>query len=311
MKKNKVLLMSFFICLFVPNAFGQNGKNDPSNQGNNIYEPPPWAASIERARRKMDEQHGRDKNGMIIQPRAERRSVPPVSAEEKEIFEENRKNYEITLKRLQPPAIYFEKYESFLKNSKTGLARLFVDKNCDAGKTVSVQQLERCGDVIPVKGGGSYYSFRFGRNNYYARDWWDIHFIDDKFAAGNDSVQTVITEIGAVGLQDINIKSKAFAFLKNYKPKQTLAEIKEENKILQKGIEFNNFTYSNSVAVKLNSTYVLRSVAYLLAKETKFNNAGRGIDSFVAFQVVGREKDGSLVILWRELKTELPRRELK
>lgn len=212
---------------------------------------------------------------------------------------------------LRPPSNYYVKYVELLKNKNMNLARLFVEKNCDQGKTVSVQELERCADVIPVMGGGSYYSFRLKDNGFFRGDWWDIHFTDNKFVVGNDTVQTIISEIGTVDLQTITLKSKALTFLKSYKPKHVLAEIKEQNKILKKGIDFNNFTYSNSASVKPNSTYVLRSVAYRLKEDQQVSNFGKGIDSFVAFKIIGREDDGSLILLWKELRTDLPRKEIE
>lgn len=232
---------------------------------------------------------------------------PNEAARRKEEIE----NWNKTKAMLRPPSTYYDQLAEVLKNKNMNLARLFVEKNCDQGKTVSVQELERCDGVIPVMGGGSYYSFRLKDNAFLKGDWWDIHFTDNKFVVGNDTVQTIISEIGKIDLQTINLKSKALAFLKNYKPKHNLAEIKEQNKILEKGISFNNFTYSNSAAVKFNSTYVLRSVAYRLKHDPRVDYLGKGIDSFVAFKIVGREADGSLILLWKELRTDLPRKEIE
>lgn len=175
------------------------------------------------------------------------KTLPNAEARRQEELE----NINITKAMLRPPAAYYEKFAEVLKNKNMNLARLFADKNCDQGKTISVQELERCGDkMIAVKGGGSYYSFRLETNTSSRGDWWDIHFTDNKFAVGTDTVQTIISEIGTVNLSDVNSNSKALEFLKNYSPKRNLSEIREQNKVLQKGINFNNFTYSNLVPVK-------------------------------------------------------------
>lgn len=234
-----------------------------------------------------------------------------TSPEELARRREEMENWNETKQMLRPPNSYYERFGDLLIDDDIRLARIFVDKNCDAGKTVTVEELERCDGVPPVKGGGSFYSFRLNTNYVYGNNWWDIHLADNQFKVGNDTVQTIIADIGKISLLDVNLKTKAFEFLKKYKPVQTLAEIRENNKALKKGIESNNFTYSNSVAVNFDSTYVLRTVAYRLSNEPQWGGTGTGLDSFLAFKIVGREADGSLVILWKHLKTELPRRELK
>lgn len=224
-----------------------------------------------------------------------------------EAFENLKKHRQL----LMPSAAYFAKYAKLLKDKKMNLARIFIERNCDEGKVVTIQEIERCADVIPVKGGGSFYSFRLKTNIYYGHDWWDIHFLGDRFVVGNNTVQTIISEIGEVDLEEIKLSSKPLKFLNDYKPKRSLAEIKEQNKLLEKGFNSNGFTYSLSAPLKLNSTYVLRSVAYRvndksirIAKESRTNVT-------LAFKIIGQEKDGSVIILWKELKTEFPRRDLE
>lgn len=318
MKRKSFRLSIVCVLLIAPYAFGQSptGKNDPQ-QGYNIYDKPPAAANLDRQRQKMDERHGRDRNGMMIAPRVERKPRRAPGARTAEL--ENAANRQAALKRLQAPAIYYQKYASLLKNNKFTLARLFVDRNCDAGKTVTVEELERCGDFIPVKGGGAFYSFRTRTNKGYQKDWWDAHFIDGKLKVGNDSVQSIVAEIGDVEPEIVKLNSAPIEFLKKYKAKESFIEIAEQNKVLQKGIVFKNYIYSNTIAAKPSSTYVLRSIAYRLEDESVFSDeigqdaagSGRGKDVTAVFKIVGLESDGSLILLWKELKTDLPRRRLK
>lgn len=211
---------------------------------------------------------------------------------------------------LPVPSEYYQRYAGFLKNKKTTLARLYIDKGCDKGKTVTVQELERCAAVVPVKGGGSFYSFRYGMNSLDIRDWWDIHFVNDVFAVGNGTVQSIIVELGDIDLRDA-AKSKALKYLRKYDMKDRLAEIKEQNTALKKGINQNGFIYSNIAPVKLDQTYAVRSVAYLYKERPLSVYNYTGVDITVVFKVVGQEKDGSLILLWKELGLELPRRVLK
>ena len=281
------------------------------NDNRSIYEPSREVEILREKQQAADLRNGKDENGMIKQPSAEPKQI---SAELKNVYARKAlENAEKTTilkeaeQKLLAPSQYYEKYASFLLEKKTGLARIFVDKGCGIGKKVSAAELENCGDVIPVRGGGAFYSFRYKSNHFYGiSDGWDLYlYKGHKFLAGNDTVQTLIADLGNVNFDELSLKSKAFDFLDDYDPVSSLAEIKEKNKILKNGISANGYTYSNMANVNLDSTYIVRTVAY---KRSKF--LSHGTDLTLAFKIVGREPDGSLIILWRELKSELPRREL-
>jgi len=306
MKKTTFLISFLLIFLFLAVAFGQD-----SNNGRSIPNPAKEIEELRQRQKAHDLQNGKDENGMIKQPPP---LTPQTPAELKEIFAkkaQEAKEKLIALKeaeqRLLAPHQYYEKFAAFLKDKKTGLARLFVDKGCGIGKTVLAKDLENCGDVIPVRGGGAFYSFRYKSNHFHGiNDGWDIYlYKGNKFLVGNETVQSVIADIGNINLEEISLKSKAFDFLDNYNPAATVLEIKEKSKILRSGISANGYNYSNIANVNLDSTYVFRTVAY---KTTKF--ASNGIDLTLAFRIVGQEADGSWIILWKEFKNELPRREL-
>lgn len=88
--------------------------------------------------------------------------------------------------------------------------------------------------------------------------------MNNKFVIGNDTVQGIVSEIGEVNFEDVKTSSEAFEFLSDYKPKDTVRKIKKESEVLEKGINFNGFTYSNNVQLKLNSAYAARIIAYQL-----------------------------------------------
>ncbi|HEX8636599.1 MAG TPA: hypothetical protein VF692_00940, partial [Pyrinomonadaceae bacterium] len=163
------------------------------------------------------------------------------------------------------------------------------------------------GDVIPVRGGGAFYSFRYKSNHFGGiDDGWDIYLYNgNKFVAGNKTVQAIIANAGNIDLADINLKAKIFAFLDEYDPGATTLKIKEKSKILRTGVNSNGYNYSDVADVNLGSAYILRTIAY---KTNKF--VENGIDLTISFKIVGRETDGSLIILWKEFKKELPRKEL-
>ncbi len=206
-----------------------------------------------------------------------------------------------------PAANYFTQYAEFLKDDETGLARIFPDVNCDKGKVVSVQELERCANMIPIRGNASFYSFRNKTNLNDNGRWADIQFSDGKFVVGSKTVFGVIAEIGDVSLANVTLKSDALAFLKEYEPKTKVSKVKEEEMAFAAGVGANGLTYALAAPLKLNSVYVLRSVAYRLKEDDDEDLLDNRLDIIVAFKVVAKENDGSLILLWKELKSKYSR----
>jgi hypothetical protein len=224
---------------------------------------------------------------------------------EKEREAEKLKTIEEINQKLAPPDSYLKTYADFLNQENNGIARMFPDTNCDKGLVVSVKDLERCKETPLIFGAGSLYSVKLEAipNNvplesimYYISQA-EIHYIDNKFVVGNDSTQAIISEIGEASLADVNLKSEAFGFLRDFKPAKTKIKLAQQTAELEKGIAGGGFTYSNSAQVKLNSVYVMRTIAF----KDQYGNFWNK-DIYVAFQVVGREKDGSVVFIWKKLK---------
>lgn len=209
-----------------------------------------------------------------------------------------------------PPAEYIRDYHEYAMSDIRGLARIFPDKNCGRGGTVTLAELERCADVPTKTAGGSLYNFRApGIRNLRALGWL-LHYENGKFDIGNDLVQGVIADIGDVDLETITLDHKAFEFLSGYDAKQKRKSILEQKKVLAEGIQKNGFTFTNSVDVKKGSTYALRTLIYRYA-EAGGKVPQRGFDQYVVFKVVGIENDGSVIIIWKELKRDFPRRQIE
>ena len=218
-------------------------------------------------------------------------------------------------KMLMPPASYFEKYKRFLKKGKNGIFRIFPDKGCDKGLTISAEELGKCADSIPIKGSGSLFSFRFQSHLGFGRDPWDLHLIDGKFIAGNDSVEALIAEIVDADIIDVDLNTVPFREFAAYKPKRSTSAIRAQNVRLAAGDTIDGHTFTSTAAAKLDSVYAMRIVAYHVPAKSngimgKTRFPGRGVDIRLAFKVVGQENDGSLVIIWTELKRNIPTREL-
>lgn len=336
MKPTKILVLSLFIICNGQNIFSQTVP-----RADEIVE-------RERQQQLREQRHldarnklnGYDREGFISE--RDKSPMPPslYKGRNKEVGNLN-KTFEKTRYMLDVPKTYYEKYKELLDDKKTHLTRLQPDKNCYGKYQVSVEQLERCSNVIPIPGGGALYSFRSAlkfpkqslvmvliedemilttskpTQGFEQVDWWNIRFINDKFIVQNSNMRGIISEIGDVDLKSIDLTSKELEFLNNFKQKDTLPEIKEQSDALKNGISFNNFVYSNTSPVKVNSTYVLRSIdygsiigqtmflkQYPPAKQLKMKKSfvDERADLTIAFKVVGREDDGSVIILWKELK---------
>lgn len=243
-----------------------------------------------------------------------RRKLTP----EQKALRRDSKKYAKKLEELQAaPASYHEKFAALLAaDKKMNLVRLFPDKGCDImkKKVVSVENSERCAEVIPVAGGGAYYSFKEKSNYFFYAYGADLYFTEDKFYGGsafpmgNSFNEGIISEIGDVALETLDLESEPFKFLVENDPKPNLIEMKKFGLKLQMGITSGEFLYSTAAPLKLNSVYVLRSVAYkpFLAvtrqRRAMLDIKGTNKDIFVAFKAVGRENDGSVILLWKQLK---------
>jgi hypothetical protein len=308
----QALLNILCLCLFVVGATAQFSKNDLSRPGRSPDEQQKIAEHQQQ--RAVARQN---KNLEQLKETKDLFKNEPVSlSREKKAVIRSTKKYAESLEKMLAavPPEYEAEYAELLKNKKNHLIRLYVDKNCDIldDKVISAQESERCADVIPVAGGGSHYSFKEKTNFYFGSYHADIHLSDNKFIAGNKLADGIISEIGDVDFDSTNFDSESLKFLIESQPKKNLTEVKKFNVSLRKGIISRGFVYFNSVPVKLNSTYVLRSLAYKPVLKSIYKDKdefsvvtidvkGTIKDIFVVFKVVGQGKDGSLILLWKKL----------
>ena len=292
MKKTQVFIACLGIFFCFQTAFAQSPNN-------------PVPDFVIRNQQKRDEQEALNRSNRQVSADADRRLSPAEREKSKKAEEEKIRAIAEINEAFAAPAEYYAKYAEFLKAENTGLARMFPDQDCGQGLTVTVKELERCGETPQIKGAGSLYSVKLEEIPAYlplpmildfiGRS--EIHFIGDRFVVGNASTLGIIGEIGSADLDDVNLKSAAFRFLKDFEPAKTKIELARQNAELERGISSGGVTYSNSALVKLDAVYVLRAIAF---REQYRNFWAKNI--FVAFKIVGREKDGSVVFVWKKLK---------
>jgi len=169
---------------------------------------------------------------------------------------------------------------TFLEAPKTGLLRLLPREVYDKPEAKK---------VIRLKGGGAYYSFYYLAHAYGSGS--DLSLEQNQLLSSFAGADIgILTELGAVDLNDLNLADQRVSFLANYRPpKNEPAARIEQNRALY-GFVLSGMTYKRSLPLKVGSTYLVRSIVY--------NRS----DLLVAFKITRQDDDGSAIILWKTLK---------
>lgn len=179
---------------------------------------------------------------------------------------------------LAPSAQDIAGNSTFLQQKDTGLMKLLRSEIPD-------QTAKR----VKVRGGGAYFSFFYlSHDNIYGSDiQLDQNMLSVSFA-GSD--YGILTDLGDVSLVDVSVDDSRAAFIATYKPARSSLDLRCETQRFHDGVSMNGSLYSLSLPVKVNSTYLLRSIKYYRS------------DLLVGFRIIAQESDGSVTILWKVLK---------
>jgi hypothetical protein len=172
-------------------------------------------------------------------------------------------------------------YAEFLKLPDTGLIRLLPRETYD--------QFPDKPPKLTIRGGGAYYSFvRLTHEYGYGSDLeLSSGHLSVGFAGADYGLMTII---GDIPLEELSSEHPAAAFLTSYKPATEESRAREErHSFAAKGKIIDGATYQERLPVQLNTTYLLRSINY------------DDSDVFVAFRVVRKDTDGSVIIAWKLL----------
>jgi hypothetical protein len=192
---------------------------------------------------------------------------------------------------LSPSAEDQAAFAEFLKQPNTGLIRLLPSGLYE--------------DRLTIRGSGAYYSFvrlthEYGRGS-------DIELQEPRRSANDDYVPPPIADysfhtgfagadfgfivtLGNVPLEKVTLGYDKIKYLVNYTPPSKEPKARAEQRRVFGGLQSKEFGNQSTVPAQLNFTYALRSINY------------RESDVLVAFRVVRKEIDGSVVILWKMLK---------
>jgi hypothetical protein len=180
---------------------------------------------------------------------------------------------------LAPPIEVQTAFQGFLQTKDTGLVRLLPSEIYDTGIPAK--------NKVKIRGGGAYYSFvnlthqtGYGSDISLDRDTFSVLFYG------------LLSNIGDAPLAEIGLDDWRVQPLAAYRPPQRGAAAREDFRRLNsnEGLILDGAVFHRRAAVEVNSTYLLRSLVY------------RQSDVLVAFRVVGKDSDGSVVIVWKLLQ---------
>jgi hypothetical protein len=184
---------------------------------------------------------------------------------------------------LAPARADREKFADFLAQRDTGLIRLLPGEKWD--------------DKLSIRGGGAYYHFT-GRTHEYGRGS-DISLEQGMFSVGFAGADFgFIAQLGDIPLEEVTTDSESAGFLSTFAAPTVEPKAREQQRRAGIGFQVGALTYKSRLPALADNTYLLRSINY------------ESSDVLVAFRVVRKDEDGSMILLWKALhKFSKPRLE--
>ena len=168
-------------------------------------------------------------------------------------------------------------YTEFLQQPDTGITRLLPRETFDNKNTLT------------TRGGGAYYSFTRRTHEY---GWGtQIGLEQDSLSvtfAGAD--YGMLARLGDLPLSAISLENPAAKFLASYEPVAEEQQARSEYRRFSNGVKVEDVLFKTHQPAIVNNTYVLRGIHY------------SDSDVLVAFRIVRKDLDDSVVILWKLLK---------
>lgn len=195
-------------------------------------------------------------------------------------------------------------FNGYLDKEDSGLIKLIADRGCDVSQEVVVSD-PHC-EKYKMPGAGASYSFR--KRMYRVKRLADISFTGKEFDTRGLWKHGILISLGNMPIEDLSKKSSELETLTGFNTKMNQEQAGKLAGHLAKGIEGGGLVYRDRHPVMLDTTYVIRSVAYpgrhweslndVEYDEFEFDSRR---DILVAFRVVRFEPGESVTILWRKL----------
>lgn len=197
------------------------------------------------------------------------------AASEIESLREQIKAREATL--LAPADEDRKAHAEFLAQADTGLVRLLPREKWDY--------------KLSTRGGGAYYSFAHLTHEYGHGS--DIELQQEHLSVGFAGADFgFLVSLGDMPVENVSEETEAVQFMASFKTPSAEPEARASRRrfAYHPGHQSGRWTYKSRLPVVEHQTYALRSVNYGYS------------DVLVAFRVVRRDTDGSVVLLWKILK---------
>lgn len=174
-------------------------------------------------------------------------------------------------------------FRDFLRAPDTGLIRLLPrDQSFGQGANAKIN----------LRGGGAYYSFARLTHEYNYGS--DLELSQNKLLVGFAGADYgMMRLLGDVPLDEVTLADPRVLFMATYSPPALDQDARAEARKFRQGLTVEGVHYKSMLPVEVSGTYLLRSVVY------------GSSDVLVAFRVVRRDPDDSVIIAWKLLQKYL------
>lgn len=307
----KLIIVYVILAVIVVSAFAQekppsSPQPKPSSDNTQTQANPSRQAEIDRQREaqlelKRQQSYSRLQNLGSDNPRLPTR----VRIYRDVISQYYRKPDKKELRAVQPDQRDFQKFAAFLRKKNTGIFRLMPDVGCSPNTKVLVVSPECVKYSMP--GGGSSFSFR--AKTYRIPHLADLTFYGENLVVKGVLLEAILVSLGDSPIEQVSLNTRGVGFLRSRKPSKTVDDAYEFANNLRSGFIRDGFAYGRGIIAKENITFVMRSVAY----RGKWLSAAAGVtynefdfdkrrDVIVAFRIIRKDRDGSVTILWKQLR---------
>lgn len=206
-------------------------------------------------------------------------------------------------RQLEPLPSDIEAFAAFLEQPKTGIIRLLPDLGCYENVNI-LKADEVCRNSIPES---SFYSFR--EREHTLEILSDIRLKSGYLISDGILTQGILAELGDIRIEDLNLESEGFEFLRTFEPEVAALNAKEQYIGFVRGVRAGRYEYRKLLKANVNSTYAMRVVAYRGNIFRSFRGwkydlleGDKRIDMILAFRIVRKSDDGAVTIVWKELE---------
>ncbi len=169
-----------------------------------------------------------------------------------------------------------ENYSRFLQQPETGLVRILPREKFD--------------EKLTVRGGGAYYSFTKLKHEY--NNGTDIALEQGKLSVGFAGANFgFLRSLGNITLDELTLDHPDIRYAANFVTPSKEAEARKQARLFGKGVKIGEALYVRHLDAKPETTYVVRSIDYGTS------------DVLVVFHIIKKDTDGSLLLMWKKLKT--------